>query len=917
VTGIQLSTSAGTNVTIVGSETVTFTVTYNRDMDITVQAQVSFGPDTPVTDYTVHPINGGWQDPRTWMGTFNANPLTGDGYQLIRIAGGRAADDPWLVCGEDSGRFRFEVITSGTESMNMMAAVGEGHVDLNWMQDDFTLLLGYNLYRSTNPSNNFTRINTTLVPWQTRTFTDTNVAPGVPYYYAFTVVADGQPESAFSSVAQATPTDTIPPVISHTPVSSALPGQNLPLSAVVTDNVGVQAVTLYYRTNGAPSYASIPMTHITGNSYAATIPASALVPPGIQYYIQATDGVTPVYSPPNAPATPYSVTVADRPVISVVTPNSGLASVGTTVTITGSNFKTNAIVSIGGVAASSVTVLSANQITCVTVAHFPAVADVIVTNPDGQSATLLRGFTYVSDVVSLSLPNTGGPPAGIVQVPINAANVQGLVSAGLTVTFDSTVLRARTASAGNLTSGWTVLSGMNTPGQIILALVGGSAANGAGTLAIVEFEVLGSPGANTTLGLTGLSLNGGAVQTQTANSSFAVNPVYNISGTVRYWNGNSGVRGVLATLQGNSTYSGQSGADGTFTVAGAAAGNYSLTLSKSDDVNGITAYDASLVLQDYCHLITLTGSAAVAADVDKSGTIDPMDAYHILQASVGNIALPFPGAGVVWQFDPPSRNYSSLNGSQANQDFTAVLLGDPSGNWVSGGGTGPIVAKDLQSVTVALRSLTTQSNETQVWLLARALDEQVYSIDLRLKHYPSHGLLGLRSGPFAEALTMASNTNEAGVVRVALAGAVPVRGIGALLVLTLPSGMSNDLQIASASVDEGAVQVELDPTGASFDQDTDRDGQPDWAELRGGTDPTDSKSIFAIRSVTVNDDGSKTLTWSSVAGKTYQVWSRDEAAGSQWLRVGGEVTATGDRATLVDRPASEVRKRLYRIQLVE
>jgi hypothetical protein len=213
--------------------------------------------------------------------------------------------------------------------------------------------------------------------------------------------------------------------------------------------------------------------------------------------------------------------------------------------------------------------------------------------------------------------------------------------------------------------------------------------------------------------------------------------------------------------------------------------------------------------------------------------------------------------------------------------------------------------------------LTTRSNETEVWLVVRATKSAIYSVDLSLSYTLSHGLKSVRGGPLAGTLTMSSNTNQAGLVRVALAGAVPLRGIGGLLVLTLPEGTSNDLQIVSASVNEGAVQVAVDVTGAGFDQDTDRDGQTDWAEIRAGTDPTDSKSFFAIRSVTVNGDGSKTLTWSSVAGKTYQVWFKDEAAGRQWLRVGGEVTATGDKATLVDRPAIDVPNRLYRIQLLE
>jgi hypothetical protein len=68
VTDIQLSTASQTNISVVGAEIVTFTVTFNRNMSVLIQPQVTFGPDAPITDYTVHPVNGGWQNARTWIG---------------------------------------------------------------------------------------------------------------------------------------------------------------------------------------------------------------------------------------------------------------------------------------------------------------------------------------------------------------------------------------------------------------------------------------------------------------------------------------------------------------------------------------------------------------------------------------------------------------------------------------------------------------------------------------------------------------------------------------------------------------------------------------------------------------------------------------------------------------------------------
>ncbi|MEI8167688.1 MAG: IPT/TIG domain-containing protein, partial [Chloroflexales bacterium] len=550
----------------------------------------------------------------------------------------------------------------------------------------------------------------------------TGVTPGQPYFYKFTVVKTDMTESDYSNVAQGTPLDTIPPVITHTRVTSAAPGMPLTLFADATDNVGVQAVTLRFRTIGTTDYTARTMTRTTGNRYAATIEGSQLVSPGVEYYIEASDGISTVRS--GRPEYPWQVIVVDRPVVNVVTPSHGPAAGGAFVTIAGSNFKTNATVSFGGMPASSVTVVSASQITCTTAAHFPAAVDVVVRNPDTQSGTLLLGYTYESAVASLSLPNTGGPRYGTVQVPINAANVLGLAAASLTVTFDSSVLRGRGALTGSLTPGWSVAVNTNTQGQLRLSMASpGSTSTGSGVLAYVEFEVLGSPGATSPLTLTSVSLNDGAIQTETAAGSFAVNVVYDIRGTVSFWNGGAAVPGVLCTLQGDRVYTGTSGSNGTFTVAGADAGNYTLTPAKSDDVNGISAYDASLVLQHDAGLITLSGRAATAADVNKSGQITAFDAFYILQKAVDLITLPFPGAGQVWVFDPANRSYTGLSSSQAGQNFTGILLGDVSGNWSMpalpplGGGTRE--PKDgSPPVVLALRSLTTRSNGTQLWLLA-------------------------------------------------------------------------------------------------------------------------------------------------------------------------------------------------------
>jgi len=941
VASLRLSTSGSPDTMIVGAEDVTFTVTFNRDMNTAVQPQVSFGPAAPLTDYLAHPIDGGWRDARTWTGVFQVTSATGDGYQLVRIAGAVAADDPWLVTGDDAGRFRFEIVTSGTESMTLQATGGEAKVDLAWMQDDFDLLAGYNLYRSSNPSNNFARINPTIVPSQQKTYRDAQVQPGQPYYYKFTVVKTDMTESGFSNVAQGTPRDTIPPVIVHTPVTVASPGLALTLLADVTDNVGVQAVTLFFRlTGGANPYEAHPMTRTAGNRYAASLEGARVTSPGLDYYLEATDGISTALA--GRPERPNTVLVADRPVVTAATPGRGPASGGTALTVVGANFRPVATVTVGGLPATQVIRVDSSRLTCVTPAHFPAAADIVVTNPDGQSGMLLRAFIFESDTVSLSLPNTGGAPSQHAGVPVNAANVQGLAAVDLTVTFNAAVLRGRGARTGSLTPGWSLVVNTATPGQMRLSLaaVGGTAA-GEGSLAILEFEVIGVAGSNSPLRLANASLNDGAVRVQPADGSFAVAPAYNVSGTIAYWHRGTAVADALLTLDGDRVFTGVSDPTGRYTVQGAPSGAYTLRASKADGVAGITAYDGSLVLQHAAALNTLTGDAATAADVDKSGAITAMDAFYILQKAVDLIALPFPGAGSVWDFRPNSRTYPNLNGHVSGQDFVAVLLGDASGNWATGGpglaatqGTGPgsvrlasagvrsgspAGASPAEAVILGLKRLPqTHSAGERLWLLARAVKPSVYSLDLTLALPSSASAVSsVRPGPMAESLTVVTNTNRPGQLRVAMAGAVPIAGVGGLLIVELPATENGEATILQASINEGAVPVQIDVTSLAFDQDTDADGQTDWQEIRAGTDPRNGQSRFAMLDVALQADGGVQIIWSAVPGRKYQLQTKAAVDDPTWLDVGDEVTANGSSASQVERLQPPAPRRIYRTLLVD
>jgi fibronectin type 3 domain-containing protein len=104
------------------------------------------------------------------------------------------------------------------------------------------------------------------------------------------------------------------------------------------------------------------------------------------------------------------------PTVSAISPNTGSASGGTSVTITGTGFSAGASVSLGGAAATSVSVVSSTSINAVTPAHAAGTVSVVVTNTNGQSGTLANGFTYgsppptptVTAISPASGPSTGG-----------------------------------------------------------------------------------------------------------------------------------------------------------------------------------------------------------------------------------------------------------------------------------------------------------------------------------------------------------------------------------------------------------------------------------------------------------------------------------------------------------------------------
>ena len=133
---------------------------------------------------------------------------------------------------------------------------------------------------------------------------------------------------------------------------------------------------------------------------------------------------------------PQAFTYTPPPTIASVSPSSMLKTGGEPITITGSGFTATSVVNFGDVAAQNVTFVNPTTLTVVVPAHDAGIDDVIVTNPDGQSAILANGFNFIDlpPVVSAVTPASGSTVGGT-NITISGTNfIAGGLGSGGTIT---------------------------------------------------------------------------------------------------------------------------------------------------------------------------------------------------------------------------------------------------------------------------------------------------------------------------------------------------------------------------------------------------------------------------------------------------------------------------------------------------
>ena len=95
--------------------------------------------------------------------------------------------------------------------------------------------------------------------------------------FCFTTLAVGQ-----------TTIDLDPPEVTHTAPVKVVPGKDLRIDASVTDDSGVDQVTIHYRSKQSDPFLSAEMTNVQGAEYTVLIPTSKEIK-SLQYYIEVLD----------------------------------------------------------------------------------------------------------------------------------------------------------------------------------------------------------------------------------------------------------------------------------------------------------------------------------------------------------------------------------------------------------------------------------------------------------------------------------------------------------------------------------------------------------------------------------------------------------------------------------------------------
>ena len=178
----------------------------------------------------------------------------------------------------------------------------------------------------------------------------------------------------------------------------------------------------------------------------------------------------------------------------------------------------------------------------------------------------------------------------------------------------------------------------------------------------------------------------------------------------------------------------------------------------------------------------MTGNQLLVADVSNNGSISSFDAAEVANYVVSGTPVGMTGT---WKFVPVNRSYASVTSNEIGQDFSALLMGEVSGNWNN---TGARPVGDAEkSIAIDVPHLVTLTNsEVIVPISIKGAGEKgiiSYEFDLRYDPsviQPQENPVDV-TGTVSRRLMTVANPYEPGLLRVVVYGPIPIDADGILL----------------------------------------------------------------------------------------------------------------------------------------
>lgn len=375
----------------------------------------------------------------------------------------------------------------------------------------------------------------------------------------------------------------------------------------------------------------------------------------------------------------------------------------------------------------------------------------------------------------------------------------GAVSATFTIDYNPSVItltQITLGSVGTSNGGGRNLSfNSPTPGTLNISITGVNQFVGSGALVNLDFNVTGLPGAVSDVVFTTFQYNNGP-PCGTADDGSVTVIAGTISGTVTYGNVSAPpaprhVPGVLISGAGSPLVSTMSvWPAGGYALNGFGPGTYVVTPSKGNgtDTNGaVNGFDAARITQYVVDLYPLNSTQLAAANVSGTGGVSSFDATLIARhiVSLG----PPTGSTANWIFTPSSVTYSAIFNNIANQNYSALLMGDVTGNWnhPNSAPSRPANIGPVRSTAIKAPHVVTPADTDVIIPLSinGAADKDIISYEFDLRYDPS--VIQPQANPVnvagtvSRGLTAIANSAQPGLLKVAVFGPMHIDADGILL----------------------------------------------------------------------------------------------------------------------------------------